>query len=123
MLSTHEKKLQNNEQVAKMFLGTWPIISLSLMTDTAIGLNAFPTSCKQGNTCPQPDFHISLYTWYSQINKSQVKQTRTSIFWGKCLDHRCRPSKIYTHEKILVWLSMKILTFKIKYPNGSLLQT
>ena len=40
------------EQAAKIFLDTWPIISLSLKTETAKGLNTFPTSHKQGNMCP-----------------------------------------------------------------------
>jgi len=45
-------RTMSKEQAAKIFLGMWPIISLSLTTEMAKGSNAFPTSHKQGNTCP-----------------------------------------------------------------------
>ena len=52
--------LKNKEQVAEIFLGTWPIISLCLTTDTTKGLNALPDCRKQGNTCPDLASHKSL---------------------------------------------------------------
>ena len=76
--------LQKQWNSSRIFLGTWPTISLSLMTDMAKGSNTFPTDHKQGNTCPQLASHISLYIWYPWITESLVKRTLDFIFWWKC---------------------------------------